>query len=174
MKNKKLETALSDEIQALLADRKSLMLSTIDADGEPYASYAPFALENQNIYLLISEIALHALHLQRHPRAAVLIMEDEDNAEELFARCRLAFQVSATQIQTGSEQWLAGINVLARRHGDRINSLSQLADFKLFRLASLGGRYVKGFGKAYQIQAGSFDGQDLAHLTDGHTPRVAR
>lgn len=172
MNNKKLEAALSDEIQALLADRKSLMLSTLDAEGEPYASYAPFAVEDQNIYLLISEIALHALNLQRHPRAAVLIMEDEDTAEELFARRRLAFQVSATLIETDSEQWQAGIKVLSRRHGERINSLSQLADFKLFRLASLGGRYVKGFGKAYTIEAGSFDGRELTHLRDGHQQRV--
>lgn len=172
MNNKQLEAALSDEIQALLADRKSLMLSTVDADGEPYASYAPFAVEDQNIYLLISEIALHALHLQRHPRAAVLIMEDEDSAEELFARRRLMFQVAATLIKPDSEQWPVGINVLAQRHGEMINSLSQLADFKLFTLSSLGGRYVKGFGRAYQIQAGSFDGRDLSHLTQGHRPRA--
>ncbi|THF70014.1 MAG: heme utilization protein HutZ, partial [Methylophaga nitratireducenticrescens] len=34
-----------------------------------------------------------------------------------------------------------------------------------------GGRYVKGFGKAYQIDGGTLAGENLQHLRDGHTKR---
>ena len=60
MKNKGLEQKLSDEILDFLNTRKTLNLSSLDADGYPYASYAPFAILNENIYVLLSDIAFTA------------------------------------------------------------------------------------------------------------------
>lgn len=122
MNNKGLETQIRDEIMALVNSRKSLMLSSLDEDGLPYASYAPFAVGDDCLYVLISEIAVHGRNLQS-------------------------------------------------RHGERISNLSQLSDFKLFRLHPQGGRYVKGFGKAYQIEGGTLSGDSLSHLREGHKKR---
>ncbi|MBK8288703.1 MAG: hypothetical protein IPK95_08785 [Cellvibrionales bacterium] len=36
-----------------------------------------------------------------------------------------------------------GLIFCAKRHGERIDNLSQLKDFHLFRLQPVGGRYVK-------------------------------
>ncbi|WP_237701181.1 MULTISPECIES: hypothetical protein [Methylophaga] len=71
-----------------------------------------------------------------------------------------------------SADWDVGIQCLTDRHGDRIQNLSQLSDFKLFKLNPIGGRYVKGFGKAYQIDGGSLAGEGLSHLRDGHKKRA--
>lgn len=101
--------------------------------------------------MLISEIALHAVNLQHFPEASVLIIEDEDSAGELFARIRVNYSVQAKHIEPDGKHWVEGIARLADRHGERINHLSQLADFKLFRLVPQGGRYVKGFGRAFSL-----------------------
>ncbi|WP_438970581.1 HugZ family protein [Methylophaga sp.] len=171
MNNKGLETKISEEIMQMVNSRKSLLLSSLTEQNEPYASYAPFAVAQDCLYVLISEIAVHAKNLQHHPRASVLIIEDEDSADELFARLRVQYNVTADLIPVDSDNWNEGIDCLISRHGDRIQSLSQLSDFKLFRLNPLGGRYVKGFGKAYQIEGGALAGESLSHLREGHNKR---
>ncbi len=168
MNNKGLEQEIRDEILRHVTQRQSLMLSSLDESGLPYASYAPFAIGDDCLFILISEIAVHAINLQLHPQASVLIIEDEATAAELFARLRVFYRVRAELLQPDNTDWQQGIDCLQHKHGERINSLSQLGDFKLFRLHPEGGRYVKGFGKAYRIEGGSLTGEQLSHLRGGH------
>ncbi|AFV00370.1 HugZ family protein [Simiduia agarivorans] len=171
MKNQKLEQKLSDEVMAFIGNRKSLHLASIAPAGEPYASYAPFAIGDECLYVLLSEIALHAVNLQANPRASVLIVEDEDSAPELFARIRVNYSVQAELIAHGAPDWDVGVAALVARHGERSKNLSELADFRLFRLKPLGGRYVKGFGRAYQLAGNTLAGESIDHLRDGHKKR---
>ena len=129
MKNKGLEQQISDEIMMMVNSRKTLMLSTLDENNHPYASYAAFAVG------------------------------------------RVSYQIEAEWIQVDSDAWNVGIALLTERHGQRITNLSQLSDFRLFKLKPKGGRYVKGFGKAYQIDGGTLAGKNLEHLRDGHKKR---
>lgn len=172
MKNQGLEKRIQTEIIEFVSSRKSLQLSSITAEDKPYASYAPFALGESSLYVLISEIAVHAVNLQKNPQASVLIIEDEDSAGELFARKRVNYSVVSQLIVPDSEDWQQGIDSLVERHGDRINNLSSLADFKLFKLTPTEGRYVKGFGRAYAFKGESLAGE-LEHLSVGHTKRSA-
>lgn len=173
MNNKGLEKEIREEILRFIDERQSLMLSSLDQEGLPYASYAPFAIGDDCLYLLISDIAVHARNLQLHPQASVLIIEDENTAAELFARLRVQYRIYAELISPDSSDWPEGIACLQERHGERIKSLSQLGDFKLFRLHPEGGRYVKGFGKAYQIEGGTLSGERLSQLRGGHIKRDA-
>lgn len=171
MKNQKLEIKLKEEILDFIHSRKSLQLSSITKEGKPYASYAPFAMGDECLYVLLSEIAVHAENLQVHPHAGVLIIEDEDSAGELFARKRVQYSARVEHVALGDERWQHGIQLLANRHGERINNLSELADFKLFKLTPTGGRYVKGFGRAYALAGESLAGEALDHMRDGHKKR---
>lgn len=161
------------EVLAFINSRRSLMLSTLTPDGEPYASYAPFTCVDGQIYLLLSEIAIHAVNLQNNRVASVLIIEDEDSAEELFARRRVSYMVQSEMIKTESEAWHTGVGYLADRLGPRIEGLSKLTDFKLFRLTPRRGRYVKGFGKAFALEGMNLSGEGISHLRDGHKRREA-
>ena len=173
MKNQELGKRIQQEILDFINSRKSLQLSSITSEGRPYASYAPFALGESCLFVLISEIAIHAINLQKKPIASILILEDEDTSDELFARKRVNYSVNAEQLVLGSDEWLHGVNILASRHGDRINNLSELDDFKLFKLKPSEGRYVKGFGRAYAFEGESLTGELVEHLRDGHKKRVA-
>lgn len=168
MKNQALERRLQTEIQAHIASRRSLQLASLSDDHGPYASYAPFAYDDTGFYVLVSEIAVHGRNLKEHPEASVLIIEDEDTAAELFARKRVSYRVQAEHITEQDTRWQAGITALSERHGKRILHLAELSDFRLFRLHVLGGRYVKGFGKAYALEAGALTGTSLQHLREGH------
>ncbi len=60
---------------------------------------------------------------------------------------------------------------MRKRHGERIDNLSQLKDFHLFRLQPVGGRYVKGFGRAYDFSGKSLNGDGISYFRDGHQTR---
>lgn len=171
MKNKILESRLNDEVIDFISSRKTLLLSSLKADGTPYASYAPFAIGDNCLYVLLSEIAVHACNLQANACASVLIVEDEDSCREIFARLRVNYSVVAETLAVDSADWTLGINTLAARLGSRINSLSQLTDFKLFKLIPQGGRYVKDFGRAYTLAGNTLAGDVIEHMRDGHKAR---
>ncbi|AQA19397.1 heme utilization protein HutZ [Halioglobus japonicus] len=172
MKNKAMQVRLSTEVRDFIDARKSLQLASIDADGYPYASYAPFAIGEDCLYVLLSEIAVHGVNLQKNPRASVLIVEDEDSAEELYARIRVNYAMDVQQLEHGSDDWQTALDCLVQRHGDRPGNLSKLADFKMFRLVPTHGRYVKGFGRAFHLAGKTLVGEVLTHMTDGHKPRA--
>ena len=174
MKNKAMEARLAEEILAFIDNRKSLQLATLGDDGVPFASYAPFAADANHLYVLLSDIAVHGKNLLSHPAASTLIIEDEDSAAELYARVRVNYSVTAEELQPDSPEWNAGVALLAERHGERPRKLSELADFRLFRLTPTRGRYVKGFGKAYSLAGGTLAAQQaIDHLRDGHRKRDA-
>ncbi len=173
MKNKAMETRLSQEVLDFIHSRRSLQLASIREDGTPYASYAPFAIGEDCLYVILSEIAIHAVNLRLNPAASVLIIEDEDGASELFARMRVNYSVRAELLEYRSDAWDTGIDRLSERLGERPRKLGELRDFRLFRLLPRGGRYVKGFGKAYDLAGNSLAGLEVNHLREGHRARPA-
>ncbi|MCB1854591.1 MAG: pyridoxamine 5'-phosphate oxidase family protein [Halieaceae bacterium] len=170
MKNKAMQSRLATEVLDFIHSRKSLQLASLGADGAPYASYAPFAIGDDCLYVQLSEIAVHAVNLQRDGRASVLILEDEDSAGELFARVRVNYAVEASLLEHGSPDWALALQRLTERFGERPANLSTLQDFKMFRLTPSKGRFVKGFGRAYDLAGDSLAGT-VNHLRDGHRPR---
>ena len=162
---------LRDEIKTFIHSRHSLNLSTLDAEGNPYASYAPFAYDDNHFYMLLSDVALHALHLVKHPYASCLIIEDEDTADQLFARVRINYRLVATLLPFETKEWADGLAKLEDRHGATITHLAKHSDFKLFKFAVRDGRYIKGFGQAFALGEGSLFNSDVDHMRDGHTKR---
>jgi putative heme iron utilization protein len=173
MKNKAMENRLGEEIIQFIGGRRSLLLASLDADGLPYASYAPFAVGDDCLYVLLSEIALHAVNLMNNPAASVLIIEDEDSAAELFARMRVNYTVRAEHLAYGSSDWQEAMERLAERHGERPRHLGEHTDFRMFRLVPRGGRFVTGFGRAYRLAGSALAGTAVDHLRDGHKRRSA-
>lgn len=168
MKNKKLAARLSQEVLDFIETRKTLQLASLTEEGAPFASYAPFAIGENCLYVLLSDLAVHAVNLKANPKASVLIIEDEDTAGELFARVRVNYSIEAECIRHNTEAWDRGISALKARHGERISHLSQLSDFRLFKLNPTSGRFVKGFAKAYSLAGNSLAGEEMSHMTDGH------
>ncbi len=153
---------IAQEIKAFRLERRSLHLATLGADGLPHASYAPFALDDQGYYILISELAQHTQNLLHNSRASLLLSDDEQDTREMLARRRLTFNADAKELDYGSEHWKQALACLRERLGERIDSLAEMADFHLVRLVPKNGLFVKGFGQAYRLP--SHDLTEIIHI----------
>lgn len=166
VKQQRLEGRLAPEIQEFRQQRMTLQLATVDTQGRPNVSYAPFVQNQQGFFILISHIARHARNLAVNPQVSIMLIEDESTAKQLFARKRLTFDAQASMIERQSALWQQVIEQMQQRFGDIIDNLSQLEDFSLFCLKPEHGLFVKGFGQAYQVSGD--DLVDFVHLKEGH------
>ncbi len=133
---------------------QSLMLSTITADGAPHASYAPFIMErDRTFYIFVSGLSTHTENLKTTAKAGILLIEDETQANQIFARQRLMYDCRVELIDRHDPQWTVWVDKFAVRFGNLITMLRQLPDFQMFQLKPQSGRFVVGFGAAYAVDS---------------------
>lgn len=166
IKQERLQGRLGPEIQEFRQQRKTIQLATVDEEGRPNVSYAPFVQNQEGYFVLISEIARHARNLQVNPHVSLMLIEDEESSKQLFARKRLTFDAIASVVERDSPLWAQVIGQMQERFGEIVEGLSQLQDFVLFNLKAERGLFVKGFGQAYQVSGD--DLVDFVHLQEGH------
>lgn len=166
VKQERLQGRLEPEIKEFRQERQTLQLATVDHEGRPNVSYAPFVQNQEGYFVLISKIARHARNLLENPHVSLMMIEDEESAKQLFARKRLTFDAVAKVVERDSELWHQVIAQMEARFGEIVSGLSQLEDFVLFNLKAEQGLFVKGFGQAYQVSGD--DLVDFVHLQEGH------
>lgn len=146
---------LYDEYQQFIAGFNSVILATasINEDGaaEPEASYAPVLQQGDYFYIYVSALAVHTRNLLQHKTASLLFIEDEAQAQNLFARRRASLQVTADEIARDTDEWQQLLQAMEDKHGKMVSLLRTLTDFHLLRLTPLSGGYTAGFGKAYRL-----------------------
>lgn len=142
--------------RAFVEGRRTLVLSTTDADGAPFISYAPFVVHDGRFHVYVSRIAEHYWHLVNNDRVSALLIADEADSPNLFARHRVRFDCAVTRLDDPDERDDADPHVeVFAQFKDRFNAslidLLRTLDFSLFQLTPLDGRYVVGFGKAFDV-----------------------
>ena len=149
-----------------VASRRTLVLSTTDPDGRPFISYAPFVVHDGQFHVYVSRIAEHYWHLVNNDRASALLIADEADSPNLFARHRVRFDCTVTRLDDPGESDHGDTHEeLFAQFRDRFNAslidLLRTLDFSLFRLTPSAGRYVVGFGKAFDVD---LDGARFDHV----------
>ncbi|MCG6939851.1 MAG: pyridoxamine 5'-phosphate oxidase family protein [Thiohalocapsa sp.] len=165
---------LVDEARAALAEHlariNSLMLATVGADGMPHASYAPFVRDADGaLCIFVSDLSEHTGNLRRCPNASLLLIEDEQDAREPFARRRLSLRARASIIPRDDERWEGLADAFQQRFGRIVEVFRGLGDFRLVRLEPTGGSFVMGFGRAFELAGTRLD--KLAHIDEAAVQR---
>jgi putative heme iron utilization protein len=142
----------SEKILDFLAVHRSAVLSTLDGEGLPHTSYAPFLWHDNRCYIYISEAARHTGNLMERPACSVLFIEDECAAERIFARKRVMLSCTAEELARQTPRHGEILRQMEVRFGDIITALKGLQDFHLFALTPHSGEAVFGFGEAYCIE----------------------
>ncbi len=115
------------------------------------------------MWILVSDLAGHAVNLAVQKQCSTLILRDEQDSPQIYLRERLQYEMAATEIQRNESLWMKGVSALRIRHGALIETLTTLSDFRLFLLTPNSGRYIVGFGQAYELKAQSLTAVDY-HL----------
>lgn len=135
-------------------------LKGFSVTGAPFVSYAPFVTRDGRFYLYVSRIAEHYWHLAASDTVSVLLVADEADSPNLFARQRVRFACQVTRLDDAGDHEELFEQFRGRFNASLIDLLRTL-DFSLFELTPSSGRYVVGFGKAYDVD---LDGSRFEHV----------
>ena len=145
-------SAAEDNFLKFKSSVKTLSLSTLTDEGQPNISYAPFVTDDDGFfYVFLSQLASHTQDLLNQHIASIMLMEDEQNSRQLFARQRITYHCKISIIRSDNKTYDEILNNFESSFGSIIPLLRNLPDFILFKLSPTEGRYVEGFGKAYEL-----------------------
>lgn len=129
--------------------RKNLILSLIDDEGKPFSSYAPFVKKDGKLYIYISKIAEHYDLMEKNEFVDAFLIADESSTANKFATERVRWTCTSMNLgNEGNEYIFALFNA---DHGAKMMDVLRGLDISLFELVPLQGRYVVGFGMAFNI-----------------------
>ncbi|MBK3496690.1 pyridoxamine 5'-phosphate oxidase family protein [Viridibacillus sp. YIM B01967] len=138
---------------------KTVVISSKDDNGDPFTSYAPYVQHDGKIYIYISIITDHYKFIEERSLISIMMLADEQDAPNLFARERVRFQCTAENIgNNGHEEIFAKFE---NNHGVPMMGVLRGLDLSLFELMPKEGRYVIGFGQAFDID---LSGEKFEHV----------
>ncbi len=139
--------------------RQNLILNLLDNEGKPFTSCAPFVKKDGKLYIYISEVAEHFHFMENSAYVDALIVADESATKNKFATERARWRCTAENI--GNEGHDDIFALLNEAHGSTMMDLLRGLDFSLFELTPLHGRYVVGFGMAFDLD---IDAEVFTHV----------
>ena len=141
-------------IGALLRGQRVAALATLEADGSPFVSMVPFAVEPGQACLVlhVSALAQHTGNMARDPRVSLLVMQAEQSEQPVHALPRLSLLGQASTPEPGSEAWVACRAAYLARFPEA-EPMTQLGDFRFVVIELSGARQVAGFGAARSVGA---------------------
>jgi hypothetical protein len=151
-----------EAIRDLVATHRVLGLAVL-VDGDPEASLLPYAARADYgaVYVQASGLARHSKGLQPGARVGVLIHENEAADADPLQTKRMTVQATVAVLDRESEAFAAAREVFVGRLPGAEMTLN-LGDFSLYELTLGRGRYIAGFGQAYNIGPDTF--REIAEL----------
>lgn len=150
-------TQPEEVLRNLKASMQSVLLSTVGEDGSPHSGYTPFVFDGKDIIIFVSRLSLHTRDLLGNAKVSAMLISDESNSEQIFARTRVSYQCEAIQIDATCAEHAVLLDQLQQTHGKIVGLLRGLPDFVLFRLQPVKGQFVMGFGQAYHLSGPDLD-----------------
>lgn len=142
--------------EQFLKSRKQVILSLIDEEGRPFTSYAPFVMKDGKFYIYISQIADHYNLMEKNEFADAFFIADEAETPNKFAAERARWLCTSANI--GNEGYEDIFALFNESFGEKMVDVLRGLDFSLFELTPIKGRYVVGFGLAFDldVESGGF------------------
>ena len=157
------------QARQFLMTRESLQLASVSPAGVPHASYCPFGCTDNGFVVMVSDLAEHGTNLKGQGTVSALFIEDEGECKSIFARIRVSFDCNVRSLDKQSPEGKAAIDSMIEKLGMLAGNLAQLDDFTLYQLTPQSGRYIRGFGQAYELEGDGLSNFGSKHMTDnGH------
>ncbi|EAL0032825.1 HugZ family heme oxygenase [Campylobacter upsaliensis] len=150
-------SGVEKELKEFMLSFNSVCLATLNKNGEVVCSYAPFVSTQWGNFIYISEVSEHFENIKANPdNIETMFLEDESKAASVILRKRLRYRTKASFIERG-EEFDRIYDEFERQTGGEggIKTIRKMLDFHLVKLEFGKGRFVKGFGAAYDIENGT-------------------
>ncbi|MCX2682686.1 HugZ family heme oxygenase [Campylobacter sp. MIT 21-1685] len=144
---------LQKEINDFIMSFHSVCLATINTHSQVICSYAPFVRSEFGDFIYISEVSEHFAAIKNYPEnIEAMFLEDESKAVSPILRKRLRYRVKASFVERG-KLFDQVFDEFERQTGgaNGIKTIRAMLDFHLIRFEFGKGRFVKGFGQAFDI-----------------------
>lgn len=152
MKTIKKEEA-QEVLNSFLDNIRTVVLSTVDNQGEPFASYSPYVQdEEKNFYVFVSTAVQHSHNMYNTGKAHLLFIEDESKTEHIYARRRLYFKAKAEKFEAQDERFEKIASLFEQRHGEEASLVRNMPDARFYKLTPYEGNLVLGFGAAFKLE----------------------
>lgn len=137
-----------EKAEDFLKEKQTVSLGTISHDNRPWTSTSPYLVVENTAYIYISSIAEHYPNLKNNPHISLMVVDDVAKAMNPFILKRATFKAEAQELQDIPEslweQWKA------RFDPDLLENFRQMG-FHMFEIPLKTGRFVTGYGKAFDI-----------------------
>lgn len=142
----------AQQCDSLIQSRQTLLLSTVTENGKPESSYAAYVRDQQGVfYIYVSELAAHTKNMLQNKLVSVLFIASENETQNFFARERIVFDCTINEIQKDDVTHDTQLQAMQEKFGETVALLRNLTDFHLLALTPVSGKYIAGFGKAFEI-----------------------
>ena len=171
-KNKeKKDQKAKEELIGFIDSFKSVIISSLNSDMMCVGSYAPFVRDEDSVYICLSSVAEHYRSIKANPnKVSLLFLQDEKEAKTVFARVRLSVKCDAEFINDEAKRDEIFNKFIAKNPNEKaIGEIRNMKDFHIVKMTLKDGRFVKGFGAAYDTK-----GLDLTSLENIKTPHQTK
>jgi putative heme iron utilization protein len=149
---------MAKNLNEFLEQIKSLTISSLDENGYPFSSYAPYVKYNNKYYVYLSLMAKHSSNLTQNKIASIFFCEDEQDCKNIFAKKRVSIQCETLKLAQNTQNEEEILNEFKAKFGEEmVNMLKKMGDFYLFEFTPFYGEAVFGFGKAYNLGGENFE-----------------
>ena len=149
---------MAKNLNEFLEPIKSLTISSLDENGYPFSSYAPYVKYNNKYYVYLSLMAKHSSNLTQNKIASIFFCEDEQDCKNIFAKKRVSIQCETLKLAQNTQNEEEILNEFKAKFGEEmVNMLKKMGDFYLFEFTPFYGEAVFGFGKAYNLGGENFE-----------------
>ena len=149
---------MAKNLNEFLETLKSLTISSLDENKNPFSSYAPFVKHNHKYYVYLSLMAKHSSNLTNNEMASIFFCEDEQDCKNIFGKKRVSIQCKTKRLEQNTENETLILNEFRKKFGsEMVNMLHKMGDFYLFEFTPFYGEAVFGFGQAYNLGGVDFE-----------------
>lgn len=121
-------------------------------DGEPnlaLVAYA-FAVDFSAFYIHVSKLGKHTIDMENDPRVGLLITETDDRRADPQTLARVSMRGTAVMLPRTDPGYLQVKNIYLERFPEA-EQLFSLGDFNIWKITPKSGRFVAGFGRAFNL-----------------------
>jgi putative heme iron utilization protein len=146
------ESRLDQELLSILQTQSVAALGTLQANGTPYVSMTPYAIDTRTgrVVLQVSSLAPQAQHMHDDPRVSLLMIDTQVTDLPSSALPRVTLEGRAEFLVPGSADWQACRAVFVERFPNS-GPINALLDFDFIALSLHAVRQTSGFGATRSV-----------------------